>query len=57
MRSVGDGLHNWVVGCVADRRLGEDFYEGIQGSQIYVPSSVVAVKAFYLASCFFGVFL
>jgi hypothetical protein len=57
VRSVGDGLHNWVVGCVADRRLGEDFYEGIQGSQVYVPSSVVAVKAFYLASCFFGVFL
>ena len=57
MRSVRDGLHNWVVGGVADRRLGEDFDEGIQGCQVYVPSFMVTVEAFYLASCFFGVLL
>ena len=57
MGSDWDWLHDWVVGGVSDRRLGEDFDKGVKSCQVDVPASMISMEALQFASSFFGILL
>ena len=45
MGSDWDWLHDWIVGGVSDRRLGEDFDKGVKSCQVDVPASMISMEA------------
>jgi hypothetical protein len=57
VRSIGDRLHDCVVGGVADRSLGEDFDESVEGCHVDIPASMISMEALQLAPGFFGILL